>query len=493
MKPIGFSRVVYCPAFKFKADFYIANSHVYTVSRAKYLKLCPPSIDPPEDAEEWGINDHGCYLIVDSTFELEPYDSVIEGAAKLRPQLLVIHGLLSFFTNEVFVSYNDIHGEKRVIPGKHISPTRKKPVLSINGTIHDADLKKTLDAINHGDEEKKTLLYTLFERWRKALFLEAESIDSYIHIDEAVLAYIHVLEVLSDEFAGLLKQELRQQREKLVQEIITIAISDINNKETAVNKLIDQLKASVPGLLSKLRKMLKELNLYDLKTEMIVVRFVEHRNAIAHGRKNLYQDKVVFPLKPFFSFIKDIDENIWAIKILSAKVISAYLSLNAWNEEWEIVKLMEFTPLSLVKGFLQKKKYSSLSDQEFLEGKIDDISPATLAYYTLKDKISIADLEKASSAIILSAKLNKEPCIGLFRAAVLLSDSTDLLLATKCMKIITMVHARRWGHYSNIRDILKEHEYHQITLKRFGTWLASRSKKIKLPDRIRTGGTITTR
>jgi hypothetical protein len=91
-------------------------------------------------------------------------------------------------------------------------------------------------------------------------------------------------------------------------------------------------------------------------------------------------------LKPFFSFIKDINENLESIKILSAKCISSFLGLKVWDIEWQITLLMEPTPFSLVQNFLHLEKYKTLSAKEFKNGQIDGITPEILIYYYVNKK-----------------------------------------------------------------------------------------------------------
>jgi hypothetical protein len=217
--------------------------------------------------------------------------------------------------------------------------------------------------------------------------------------------------------------------------------------------------------------MLSDLDLYNAKSKEIVLRFTEHRNSIAHGRRDIYQDKVVYPLKPFFSLIKDIDENLESIKILSAKTLSNYLGLNAWEEEWNFLMFTEFTPINIIKDFIGSEKYISVTNFDFLYGKVDGIMPFTILYYYLKGKISYLELEQTLRNIFLTSKINKENCKALFDASLPLADSSIQDLADKARQIIKNVDKNRWEYYSNIRDLIKDYEYHGLTLKWFEEWL----------------------
>lgn len=479
MKGVGLSRMFYTLEFELNVNFIFNTSHVITISSKEYKKMFPDELNVPETIHGFEIpkrkerDSPFGYLLIDSTFELEEYDSLNEGAAKIRPQLLAIHGILTFLTNKMFISFQNFSSSFFMIKN-HIKYSAKSPLLIFEGTNCSSDLDKIIKAISSSNYEKQVLIYTLFERWRKALYLEVESEESYIHLDEAVLAYIHILEVLSDEFKKNLDAKIKLKRKELITEIIDwVTNSQIKNPKK-INTLLNLINANQVTLKSKILQMLIDLNLYNLKSEAIILRFIEHRNSIAHGRKDIYQDKVVFPLKPFFSLIKDIDENPETIKVLSARAISSYLGLAAWNSEWKETLLMEFTPLQLVKEFIESKRYMSISNNDFRKGKINGIIPLTISYYHLKNRISFQEMENVLSDIFLTSKSNKEICISLFNAAIPLSDSSSIELALKAREIIRKVDENDWGYYSNPRDFLKDYEYHGKYLKWFATWLTER-------------------
>lgn len=478
MKGIGLTRMVYGLEFKLSADFTFQNSHVQTLTNAKFNKLFPSEASIPESLHGVEIpkrkereSEFG-YLLIDSTFELKEYDSLTEGSAKIRPQLLVIHGILSFLTNEIFISFQNFASHQFMV-NHHIGPAVSKNRLRSKGINYDSDLEKILGEIEKANSEKKILIYSLFERWRKALYLEIESEEGFVHLDESVLAYVHILEVLADEFKENFKKKISDERKQIITAILECA----NTPEKSfkrISGLINKANELRITLKTKTLQMLSDLDLYNAKSKEIVLRFIEHRNSIAHGRKDIYQDKVVYPLKPFFSLIKDIDENLESIKILSAKTISNYLGLNAWEEEWYCLMLTELTPISIVKDFIDNKKYDGITSNDFLNGKVDGIMPFTIAYYYLKGKISFFELEHTLADIFLTSKINKENCKALFDASLPLADSSIPNLAGKARQIIMKVDKNGWGCYSNIRDLIKDYEYHGLLLKWFEEWLVIR-------------------
>lgn len=479
MKGIGLARMVYQLEFKLSANFFFQNSQVQTLTSKQFKKLFPVEENFPESIHGVELlkrkereSEFG-YLLIDSTFELEEYDSLTEGSAKLRPQLLVIHSILSFLTNNIFVSFQSFASSYFMV-SQHVVATGSKNKLTSEGVNFDSDLNKIISEIDLANSEKKILIYTLFERWRKALYLEIESKESFIHIDESVLAYVHILEVLADEFKENFKKKMAEERKQIVTEILECAITANKKSYKKISGLINKANDLKITLKAKILQMLCDLNLDNPKSKEIVLRFIEHRNAIAHGRKDIYQDKVVYPLKPFFSLIKDIDETPESIKVLSAKAISNYLGLNAWDDEWKFLMLTEFTPLHTVKDFINNQTYATISNKEFMNGKKEGVMPLTIAYYYVKGKISFLELEQALKNILLTSKVNKENCEALFNASVPLSDSSTQELAEKARQIVQKVDTSNWGYYANLRDILKGYEYHGLTLKWFEEWLVIR-------------------
>ena len=77
---------------------------------------------------------------------------------------------------------------------------------------------------------------------------------------------------------------------------------------------------------------------------------------------------------------------------------------------------------------------------------------------------------------IISISKNELQYKILFEAAVILSDSTIKALAEKCKEIIQIVYDEGWFYHSNIRDVIKDYQYHNKELVWFATWLSNKGK-----------------
>jgi hypothetical protein len=245
MKGIGLSRMVYGLEFKLIAGFIFQNSHVQALTNAQFKKMFPLEDNLPESLHGVEIpkskereGEFG-YLLIDSTFELKEYDSLAEGSAKIRPQLLVIHGFLSFLTNEIFISFQNFASHQFMV-SHHIGATGGKNRLTSKGVNFDSDLEKILSEIETANIEKKILIYSLFERWRKALYLEIESEEGFVYLDESVLAYVHILEVLADEFKENFKKTISEERKQIITEILECANTPDKKSYKKISSLINR-------------------------------------------------------------------------------------------------------------------------------------------------------------------------------------------------------------------------------------------------------------
>ncbi|TOP09467.1 hypothetical protein CGH22_25565, partial [Vibrio parahaemolyticus] len=60
---------------------------------------------------------------------------------------------------------------------------------------------------------------------------------------------------------------------------------------------------------------------------------IEARNNVDHGRKVFYE-KAIFPVQPFFPLSTTELYPLVFLRILTAKVIAAYIGVSCYAEEW---------------------------------------------------------------------------------------------------------------------------------------------------------------
>lgn len=110
----------------------------------------------------------------------------------------------------------------------------------------------------------------------------------------------------------------------------------VNQNKKAVNSLLigDFLSLSV-----KVKYYLEKYELLDDNVAFFVDNMIKVRNAIAHGRIT-YQKIFMWPLPPFFNLAKDSYENIEFLYFLTAVMISRYVGIKCWENEWRRLRII---------------------------------------------------------------------------------------------------------------------------------------------------------
>lgn len=412
------------------------------------------------------------FLVIEATFDLEEYDSLTEGAAKLRPQLLVLMGVFTFFTREVLIPANSSSSHMTIVK-KHSEPSDKM-IFKCNDCDYSEEARSVLQQIEDADPQKQILIFSLLERWRKALYLLKHSEEGNYYSDEAILSFMHTLEVLSDEYSRELKKAKKIKRKQLLIELIEAAQKQNGTCDKSILKIANELSVTHLTLREKIIRMLSDLELNEPKTMSIVARYIDHRNSIAHGRKDIYSDRAIYPLQPFFSLVKDVDEDAEIIMALSAVAISRYLGIKTWDEEWEQILEFEYCPVDQVKEFIVSGMYLNISINDFISGAYNNIYPFTISHYYKKGHITFEELEKSLRGVVMNSEPSEENGSNLFDLAAILADSHDQTLADACKGLVRTIHSNDWGYYSHPRDVLKNFEYHGRPLNWYGQWLSDR-------------------
>ena len=140
-------KVFYEISFEYELDFYFRTSHIYTISKQVYEDSHPIAHNEFIDESDYIRNqDVDNYLVIESTCDINNYDSINEASAILRPQLLVILGILSFFTDEAFLSYEWVNMSSQ-ITNQHIQGSSNKTKFAVG---HKNDMNNLPDASTEG-------------------------------------------------------------------------------------------------------------------------------------------------------------------------------------------------------------------------------------------------------------------------------------------------------------------------------------------------------
>jgi hypothetical protein len=441
---------------------------------------CLPSID--EFIVEFKFNDTTVYteenqLIVECIKAIDSIDSPLEIKRYTRPDLLVIEGILSYFTGHLFTIYELKESKTQMVetgmnPSKNIASTK----LSLEGSDHSKDLTLLLEKIK--EKRFKTLIITLLDRWRKALYMVGESEVNTYH-DEAILTHFHILELLVVHYYDDFKEEANEE----IKRFLTVFASETlnqsgNSKENTINSKLKILKevliSDEASITTKINYFLKRHSMLDERTNSLVNKIVKIRNSIAHGRMS-YKEKLIWPLPPFFNISSGESQMVISqIQILTARAIAVHLGLDSWKEDWEFVhSTLPPSDEVLINFIKNTDEHRKITGSDLIDGSYKNITVESLVDYYVENrsKCSLTELEQALAKTLIDVPINEENSGILFLASVLLSDSQNEELSSISRSNVELVHKNDWYGYSNIKDIVRYFDFYNIEVKWLYSWI----------------------
>ncbi|MGE6612522.1 hypothetical protein ACQKFG_18570 [Peribacillus sp. NPDC076916] len=415
-------------------------------------------------------------LIIESVRRIDQIDSAHEVKRYIRPQLLIIQGILSYFSGYPFTVYEHFSGTSEMVKNKdNVLKVLKCNKLIIEGNDYSKDLDTLLEKL--GSLEYKSLTITLLDRWRKAIYMEKESEVNTYH-DESILTHFHILELLVGYYYKNYKEESSKQIEDFVKNFALNTmnlrgnnlVETVNSKTKILNELLISEEASIA---TKINYFLKQYNMLDDQTYSLVNKLVKIRNAIAHGRI-IYREKLIWPLPPFFNLTKDSHPIVHILSIFTARAIALHLGLFAWKNEWEIAH-HELSPSDefLVSFIKNAEEYTKLSSSELIMGSYNGITVPAIVEFFIENpkKCSFSDLEIVLAKVIKEIKITEENSSELFLASLILGDSPDGELSAISRRNVEIVYENEWLEYPDIKDILRYFNFCGLKIKWFETWL----------------------
>lgn len=426
--------------------------------------------------EDSYIYTKGEKLFIESINEVKQIDSALEVRRYLRPRLLVIQGILTYFSGCCFAVYQGVSSDSQVIESKEgILKEVSKNKLIIAGEDFSEDLDILLDKLR--DKKEKPMVITLLDRWRKSLYMENESEVNTYH-DETILTHFHILELLVADYYEQYKKEAAKEIKGFVEDFAynvmnqrgNNLIQTINSKSKLLNEILINEQTSI---LTKISFFLKHFNIFDDQTYSLSNKLVKIRNSIAHGRV-IYRDKLIWPLPPFFSLVTvDSDYIVKTISVFSARAISLHLGLNAWSKEWAEVHKNLPPSDEVINDFLKDTNIQSkVMPLDLIAGKYNAITVSSLVdFYINNKKCDFVDFENAMSEVVKNIDINQENAHQLFFLSLILADSKDEEVAKISRRNVEIINQYDWHGYLNIKDILRYFEYCNIKVEWFEKWL----------------------
>lgn len=419
----------------------------------------------------------GNQLIVECIKTIDSIDSPMEIKRYTRPDLLVIEGILSYFTGYLFTIYELNKSETQMVAnGDNPSKNIKSTVLLSEESDHSNDLTILLDKLK--GKSFKTLIITLLDRWRKALYMVGESEVNTYH-DEAILTHFHILELLVGYYYDDFKQEANEEIKRFLTVFASETLNQSGNiKENTINSklkiLKDVLISDEASITSKINYFLKRHSILDECTYSLVNKIVKIRNSIAHGRMS-YKEKLIWPLPPFFN-ISSVESQmiIYQIQILTARAIAVHLGLDSWKEEWELMHSNLPPSDEVLLNFIKNSyEHKQITGSDLMDGTYKNITVESLVDYYIdnKNKCNLNELEQALAKTLMEVPINEGNSEMLFLASVLLSDSQNEKLSNVSRRNVELVHKYGWYGYSNIKDVVRYFDFYDIEVEWLYSWI----------------------
>jgi hypothetical protein len=461
----------------FNLDLTWDRSRAYTVNYKTYNELLKRGkLEQKNDLEE-GRSADDRYLIIDSYCEIEVYDRISELAPITRPRILVMLGIITFVTGKALTPFGFFNSHTSIAKPGSANP-EKEPYLVLDGHEYSKELKEILGAMHVLPIDQQTLIYSLLDRWRKACYLEEESEDSYLYEDETILACFHILELLGNQYGNHLDNDTNVKVQAFTIDVLeNVFFIQNKNIQAELAKLIHTTLSGQKTVKPKILRMLQEIGLLQPKSKALIERFLGHRNAIAHGRENLYEAKAaIYPLKPYFNHLKDIYEDIDTIRIVSARAIAAFLGTSLWKEEWDNLIENEVPVYEEVQAFNKAKLYEGMTWQEVESGTMQGVNVAVLIHYYRKGPLAFPPFGIALSKYIREVELSEDNAYLVLYTSAILADSTDASIAAASQKQMAALYDSQLLARHEIRDVLKELTYQGKDPRWLKAYLIERSE-----------------
>ncbi|WP_421717131.1 hypothetical protein [Arcobacter arenosus] len=396
-------------------------------------------------------------LCIEIQVELESFESISDAPLYARSRFLIILGIISFLTQKAFTPIDSNQTQTSI--GELSDISNEMFIYEDEDLLHV--FKSIMKFIKDEEKNKIRLFYSLIDRWRKALYLEQESEDNMTHDDEAILSYFHILELLSSEY-------YRTQKEKALSKIDEFSMSffkeinfltdqQLQSEMNAKKKILKEILLANFPIKSKILYMLNEQGLLTDRLNSFITQITDDRNSVAHGRQ-VFQEKLIIPFPPFFPLIKNRKYSLDTIRCLSGRIISLYINAEHMKDDWEYLASQLVPTTNEIKNFIENKEYKYLSNLEFCEGKINDITPEILTNEIFDKKIKLQTALEIFSEFILDFSKTEEETIQLTIITILIVDIAEGELKDKCLEIINFSYENDLIPGFGMRELLYDLE-----------------------------------
>ncbi|RGM74516.1 hypothetical protein DXB95_05060 [Streptococcus ilei] len=386
-----------------------------------------------------------------------------EVTAKCRPKIIAIFDIISFLIGDSITIYDINHQSCSVKPNEDEVETKSNKFKFI---FNDVDLSSQLRIILSKIENDKNTTLTLLDKWNKANYLLSVDDSHVLFLDETIINCFNIFELLADTTKKEYERFIDEQSKKLLFEFYTnvgnLDNNKINDKVNQKNRLIKEiLVGEFLNLSDKFKYYLKKYRLLDENLSYFVDRIIKVRNSIAHGRIVSNLSVMEYPLTPFYNIVNPEANLVNPIIVLTGVLISKYIGIDIWEEEWEKIKeILEPNPVRV---------------KEVIEGKlaidINEKNQYNLTWYSVflyylscKDK-QRDNIELWFKEEIKKRKFETLDFYNLYEISVILITTQDYELYQILSKIIFKIIKEDICKWSSYRDIFLHLEVRNIVVE----------------------------
>lgn len=386
-----------------------------------------------------------------------------EATAKCRPKIIAIFDIISFLIGDSITIYDINHQSNSVKPNEDEVETKSNKFKLI---FNDVDLSSQLRIILSKIENDKNTTLTLLDKWNKANYLLNVDDSHVLFLDETIINCFNIFELLADTTKKEYERFIDEQSKKLLFEFYTnvgnLDNNKINDKVNQKNRLIKEiLVGEFLNLSDKFKYYLQKYRLLDENLSYFVDRIIKVRNSIAHGRIVSNLSVMEYPLTPFYNIVNPEANLVNPILVLTGVLISKYIGIDIWEEEWEKIKeILEPNPVRV---------------KEVIEGKlaidINEKNQYNLTWYSVflyylscKDK-QRDNIELWFKEEIKKRKFETLDFYNLYEISVILITTQDYELYQILSKIIFKIIKEDICKWNSYRDIFLHLEVRNIVVE----------------------------
>ncbi|WP_077857956.1 hypothetical protein [Clostridium sp. BL-8] len=415
-----------------------------------------------------------------SSIYMEKYNSGQDALSKCRPEFLVVQNIISFFGGIPITVYDEIGPSSwSIIDDYNYDLINKSNDIKL--IIDDKDytnqLLKLMEKLEDKSNGNDKLIISLLDRWRKANYLMLESCDANLYHDESILSYFHIIELFAETFSEELKKTLDDSMEKLLYSYYNDNLfynekqirSKINSLKDITGEILIRKELS---LAQKIKYFLKKYGLLDINVSNFIDLSIKVRNSIAHGRLT-YKEEVIYPLPPFFYLANNSYNILEVLNFLTARMISAYIGIDCWKEEWEEEKGYLMPPADTLSGFLKdKNEFNSINEKSLCEGNEYNITWNTIFKHYIENpkKFNINRIMDSLKEYFINAIVTEENSKDILNISVVLSDCNDIEGKEKAINNVKYINDELVSR-SELKDLNNYLEYNNVSSEWFKAYL----------------------